>query len=545
MTPRPCTTDPAVAAVERAAAVYRDAWGAWMVSHHRGAPPGRIADGLPGLASRLVQARRDLAAALRGIPDRVTARDAAALRCLRSAVEDLDAWAPALDGWAGSADGVGSADDAPAPAEEAEPATEPVEVAALRRAVFDAWGETMAAIDDRGESIDRLTATARLARLEDPAERRRLFLAMEPGWRCVDGDGGAGSPYRRLVESSAARWSREGSPIDRNAAALGLEPAAVDATLRALVRRFREVAMPGGLMEPWDYRYHLGALARRVDPVLGVERLRPINDAHLRAIGADPERLRISYDIFPRPRRPVIPTAFTTTRGVARQDARGRWRAARPWVFATYAEGGIGNLEELLHESGHAIHYAAIRARPTEFEPPGDHVAWVEAIADVVGWTTHEPAFIARHLGLSASSRESVLARYGNVALDACWTLFEIELHRSPSRRPNEVWAEIMERDLGVAGHPEWSWWAMRGQLIDGPGYLANYALGAIVVAAVRARLRELRGDWSEGDPGWYPFVAERLLRFGGSRAPAQLLDVFLGGPPDPGALLADLERGA
>ena len=34
---------------------------------------------------------------------------------------------------------------------------------------------------------------------------------------------------------------------------------------------------------------------------------------------------------------------------------------------------------------------------------------------------------------------------------------------------------------LGIEPHPEWSWWAIRGQLIDLPGYLANYALSAIV----------------------------------------------------------------
>ena len=50
---------------------------------------------------------------------------------------------------------------------------------------------------------------------------------------------------------------------------------------------------------------------------------------------------------------------------------------------------------------------------------------------------------------------------------------------------------------LGLVPHPEWSWWAIRGQLIDGPGYLANYALSAIMAAAVRARIVEVRGPGS------------------------------------------------
>ena len=63
------------------------------------------------------------------------------------------------------------------------------------------------------------------------------------------------------------------------------------------------------------------------------------------------------------------------------------------------------------------------------------------------------------------------------------------------------------------------------------------------MVAAVRARIREVRGDWAAGDPGWYGFVSERLLRFGGARTPRELLVDFLGGPLTADALLADLAR--
>jgi hypothetical protein len=71
--------------------------------------------------------------------------------------------------------------------------------------------------------------------------------------------------------------------------------------------------------------------------------------------------------------------------------------------------------------------------------------------------------------------------------LDACWALFELELYRDPARRPNDVWSAVTESGLGIEPHPEWSWWAMRGQLIDSPGYLANYVLSALIAAALRA----------------------------------------------------------
>ncbi len=127
--------------------------------------------------------------------------------------------------------------------------------------------------------------------------------------------------------------------------------------------------------------------------------------------------------------------------------------------------------------------------------------------------------------------------------LDICWALFEIELHRHPDRRPNDVWAELTSDGLGVVPHPEWSWWALRGQLIDSPGYMANYALSAIIAAAVRARILAARGPWFAGDPGWYRFVADALFVPGASRSPADLLESFLGEPLTADPLLADLRR--
>ena len=77
------------------------------------------------------------------------------------------------------------------------------------------------------------------------------------------------------------------------------------------------------------------------------------------------------YDILPRPGRPPVPVAFTLGMGRGPPTSRGRpWTPRPPWVFATYADGGVGNLLELLHESGHALHAAALRTRPAFLEFP-------------------------------------------------------------------------------------------------------------------------------------------------------------------------------
>ena len=84
----------------------------------------------------------------------------------------------------------------------------------------------------------------------------------------------------------------------------------------------------------------------------------------------------------------------------------------------------------------------------------------------------------------------------------------------------------------------------MRGQLVDAPGYMMNYAAGA------HAHCRDPRrgsasahGPFATGDSTWYAWVAPRLYRFGLERPTREVVEEFLGGPVTPQALLRDLAR--
>ena len=499
-----------------------DAFGALMVARHRG-------DDVTTIERTYGEQRRAIAAALVDHDGTWLPDEQPMVASIESALGWMDEW-EAVDGLA----------------EVGGPEVEAADVAELRRRTFRAFGEAATAVRVGNEVIDRVTTFGRLSTEPDPARRRAVFEALEPVWRAIDGDGGPSSPYRALVRSSAARWAREGSPIEAAAIALGMAPGSLEPTLRDMQAAWRDVLGPE-LVEPWDYRYLVGAMDRRVGRHVTRERLLPINDAHLRSLGADPEALRITYDVHPRPGRPPIATAFTIGSKMGRLGDDGVWQAATPWIFATYATGGLGNLEELLHESGHALHEAAIRARPALYSPLAEDGGLAEGLGDLVGWDAHEPALQRRHLGDAAEVRDSRLGRYGGVMLDVCWALFEIVLHRDPTLNPNEVWAELAEDGLGIVPHPEQASWAVRGQLIDGPGYMANYALSAMVAAAVRARIRETRGDWlgDGGDPGWYAFVSDGLLRFGATRPAREVLTEFLGGPLTARPLLDDLALAA
>jgi hypothetical protein len=72
---------------------------------------------------------------------------------------------------------------------------------------------------------------------------------------------------------------------------------------------------------------------------------------------------------------------------------------------------------------------------------------------------------------------------------------------------------------------------------------MMNYAAGSILIAAIRARIRQLHGPFVGGDSAWYGWVAPRLYRFGLERPTREVVEEFLGGPVSPEALLADLRR--
>ena len=72
---------------------------------------------------------------------------------------------------------------------------------------------------------------------------------------------------------------------------------------------------------------------------------------------------------------------------------------------------------------------------------------------------------------------------------------------------------------------------------------MSNYAIGAIIIADLRARLIAQRGDFALGDSTWYAWTSARLYRWGLERTSRSVIEGFLGRPLSPDALVADLAR--
>ena len=114
---------------------------------------------------------------------------------------------------------------------------------------------------------------------------------------------------------------------------------------------------------------------------------------------------------------------------------------------------------------------------------------------------------------------------------------------RDPAADPNQVWTALTGDYLRIRPHPELSWWAMRGQLVDAPGYMMNYAAGAILIAAIRARTASCTGRSSPGDSTLVRVGRAAALPVRAGAATREVIEEFLGGPVSPAALLADMRR--
>jgi hypothetical protein len=415
-----------------------------------------------------------------------------------------------------------------------------VGIDSLAERLYGCFGAAANDVVIDGGHLDRLTVLGLLGVTADPARRRRLFLGLEPVWRRVNGNDDAASPWRELLRRRARAWGKGPTPFARGAGAVGLAPDTVRQWLVRLLETWR-ATLPDTMLEPWDLYYAMSGASRTLDSRIGRADLRRVSDRYYRALGADPVALNIRYDFEPRAGKD--PVAFTTFG--ARPGWNGHaWLPGRPYVSSTYLSGGFENLLQQLHETGHAVHIAGIRTRPAFAEWP-DADLFTEAIADLATFEASDGRWQLHFLGDSASTADNLRARYFGVALDACWALFEDRLQRDPALDPNVVWAELTSRYLRTEPHAEWSWWAMRGQLIDAPSYLLNYALGAFITADLRARIKAVHGAFTLGDSTWYGFVREHIYRFGLERSSRRVMEDFLGRPLSPEALFADVARAA
>jgi len=511
-----------LAASEQAFLDYLDAQGAAAYIESGGVDryQGRdLADWQRLAAGRRKALESDLDAVARS---RIGSADAAALTAMRRTLASLDA------------DDVTTGPREP----DCKDARRPeLDYASMRAALVSCFVEHGNRLAFEGATIDRGEALQLLHVVDESARRRAIFDAFLPLWTALNGRNEPDSPYRRLIAMAAAEVARHGSEIDRAAQAIGVGTVDVERWLVEVLEVWREVSGRQAV-EPWDYRYSNSVANRELAARIPADSLLAANERFYRDLGADLRSLAVVLDLAPRPDK--SPLAYTDFLARGRR-VDGAWHRPVARVVGTYATGGLFSLNELVHENGHAVHVSAIHTRPAYMDWPDSLFA--EAFADVPSWSVYEPAWQCRYLGAGVPEAVALRALFGDVMLDIAWSLFEIRMLRDPKSDPNAVWTEITSRYLNVVPHPEVPWWAMRVQLASDPGYMVNYGLGAVLTAEMRAKAVEVIGPFDAGNAAWYPWLGERLLRFGSERDTRSLMQSLLGRPPSPEALAMQLRR--
>ncbi len=408
---------------------------------------------------------------------------------------------------------------------------------ALKSALVSCFVEIGNSLSFEGGKINRVSALDLLHETSDRNRRRAVFFAFVPLWQAINGNNEPDSPYRRMIAGAAAEAAKNGSEIDNAARDIGIDPAEVERWLEQILNAWRE-SSGDTMIEPWDFRFETGEADRLLGTYIPRESLQPINQHYYQDLGADLKKMGTLYDLAPRPEKAALAYTDFVTHG---RMVNGAWRPTVARVSAPYERGGLFVLNELVHENGHVVNITAIRNRPAFVNWPSDLFA--EAFADVPSWSTYEPVWQRRYLGHEAPEQLSLRALYSAVVLDVAWSLFELRMIRAPQTDPNALWTEITSRYLHIVPHPELSWWAVRVQLADLPGYMANYGLGAVLTAEMRQHISEALGGFDTGNPRWYGWLSEHLLRYGSERDTRTLMQDFLGHPVSPQALLKQIHR--
>ena len=224
---------------------------------------------------------------------------------------------------------------------------------------------------------------------------------------------------------------------------------------------------------PSSRRGQAAARCRRADRALGLvvrRRARPSGASRGRSRSGDFWRSRTATTGRWAPTRTPsesgsTPSPVPTGRRSRSLSPRSAPAARRiePWVVRDLRNGGLGELDR-----------AAPRDRPRDPHRGDPHSPGLRRLARQR--RLHRGARRARLARLRGARlaaragwagpcrpRTRSAGRYADVVLDVAWALLEIRLHADPDRAPNDVWAEITGTYLGIAPHPEWSWWAIRG----------------------------------------------------------------------------------
>ncbi|MFH1374974.1 MAG: hypothetical protein ABII79_14415 [bacterium] len=305
---------------------------------------------------------------------------------------------------------------------------------------------------------------------------------------------------------------------------LSLEP------YQAILQGVEETLSPDDI-EIWDLAYSYAGINAQVDAHFPADSQMPYIRSSLEKLGFNLDKLPIWFDLQPRPGKSQLAYAFPMK---SPYDIR---------VLANQTD-GLYSTRVLLHEIGHAVHFAHVAQERPLFNnalSPG----WIEGTAQIAAALCDEedwlrdcagmsPELISRHL--EAKRQQDII--YLRTTLMRLY--FEYRAYVNPERDLNRLYWDLFEQYLMLPRHDELKPWAAIIHYTTHPVYLHNYLLGDILAAQTVAYLHENYGSIA-GNPAVNSFLIQNYYRFGGRYPWRELLERGTGETLNPQYLIDHL----
>jgi Peptidase family M3 len=257
--------------------------------------------------------------------------------------------------------------------------------------------------------------------------------------------------HRNLDRSQLLRWFEE-------------IRAATDAPYRRLLARMRDELRVTSV-EPWDIDFYFSVLSK------------PIEGSLFQPANAWPSIVRISDDLgIGAGRLPIDIKAADIAFGGATYPVL----YGQEIKILVNKHSGIRFTDTLLHEFGHALHYALID-EPSFLLKSGYSEAFDEGVGQVMALLLYRPHISTTYFGLNSAQARALREQYQLKSLldlreNIAESLFELAAYDNPDQDLAALYNQIQQQYTGVNFHGQ-AVWTFNPFFGSEPLYLQNYVL--------------------------------------------------------------------
>ncbi len=284
-------------------------------------------------------------------------------------------------------------------------------------------------------------------------------------------------------------------------------------------------------LEIWDLAYSYVDLSKKVDAYFPADSQMLYVKRSLKGIGFNLDKLPIYFDLSSREGKSQLAYAFPIK---PPYDIR---------VLANLTD-GIGSTQVLLHEIGHALHFAHINQERALFVTDFSS-CWTEGMAQIIAALCDERQWLKEYPHLPPSLVEQFLiAKQERDIIGLRTTLvrlyFEYEAYQNPNRDLNKLYWDLFEKYMLLPRHEDIKPWAAIIHYTTHPVYLHNYLIADIITAQTMDYLEENYSSIVD-NPTIGAFLVQNYYRFGSRYDWRELLERGTGEKLNPTYLLRRL----